>query len=454
MTDSVVDRLTAGPASVVLIGFGAANQAATRALHAHGHRVRATDDRPSSGMAGVARSLSVELVTAPGPARLRRLIREADMVLPTPGLPEGHRALSAARDLDVPVTSELDLARAWDHRPVVAVTGTNGKTTVVEMVVAALETSGIRAVAAGNTGTPMVTAITRTDVDLFVVEASSFRLAHSRCFEPRIGCWLNFAPDHLDVHRDLGSYETAKARIWSELDTDGVAVANRDDPVVMANLPERAVATFSPTGPADWRRDGEVLSGPDGALITVSELGRGLPHDIGNALAAAAVASGAGATPEAIRHTLESFEPTGHRLQPVADVGGVVFYDDSSATTPAATLAAVRALGDPVLIAGGRNKGLDLAVLSDGADMCGPWSPWERRPARSQRCSRGRDRWRSPPAWTMPWPGLAPLAEPGGAVVLSPACASFDRYEGCAQRGEDFIRAVRELGALTAGGAP
>ena len=184
----------------------------------------------------------------------------------------------------------------------------------------------------------------------------------------------------------------------------------------------------------------------------MSELGRGLPHDIGNALAAAAVASGAGATPEAIRHTLESFEPTGHRLQPVADVGGVVFYDDSSATTPAATLAAVRALGDPVLIAGGRNKGLDLAVLSDGADHVRAVVAMGEAAGEIAEVFTGSRPVEIATGMDDAVARAGALAEPGGAVVLSPACASFDRYEGCGQRGEDFIRAVRELGALTAGG--
>ena len=333
-------------------------------------------------------------------------------------------------------------------------TGTNGKTTVVEVVTAALEASGIRAAAAGNTGLPLVAAIDQTDVAVFVVEASSFRLAHSGCFEPRIGCWLNFAPDHLDVHRDLRSYEEAKARIWSGLPPDGTAVAGAADPTVMGRLrPDRAAVTFSASGPADWRLTDGRLCGPDGPLMEAADLGRALPHDIANALAAAATATAAGASPEAIAGVLSDFRPAGHRLDRVAEIDGVAFYDDSSATTPHAALAAVAALGDPVLIAGGRNKGLDLAPLAAAAGRVRAVVAIGEAAGEIAAIFSGRAPVEEASDMDEAVARAAALARPGGSVVLSPACASFDWYGSYAERGDDFARAVRRRARAKAGAA-
>lgn len=444
VAQTAMERLAAGPATVLLAGFGVANRAVARALGSRGHTAVAVDDRPSPAAAAEAAEMSVDLTAASDDGRLRRLLAGADLMVPTPGLPDGHRALAAAADLGVPVASELDLARAWDARPTVAVTGTNGKTTVVDLVTAALEASGIRAAAAGNTGPPLVAAIDRADVEVFVVEASSFRLTHSRGFSPRVGCWLNFAPDHLDVHRDLRSYAEAKARVWSGLPPDGVAVAAADDPAVMGRLrPDRAAVTFSASGAADWRCTDGRLCGPDGPLMKVADLGRALPHDIANALAAAAVAEAAGASPEAVARALSDFEPTGHRIDPVAEIDGVVFYDDSSATTPHAALAAVAALGDPVLIAGGRNKGLDLAPLLEAAGRVRAVVSIGETADEIAEMFSGRAPAEAAADMDDAVARAAALARPGGAVVLSPACASFDWYSSCAERGDDFARAVR-----------
>lgn len=452
MTGTVAERLAAGPAAVLLVGFGVANRAVARALSSRGHTAVAIDDRPSPALAAEAAELSVELVSAPDEGQIHRLVAGADLMVPTPGLPDGHRALAAAAELGVPTASEFDLARAWDSRETVAVTGTNGKTTVVETVTAALEASGIRAATAGNTGAPLVEAIDQARVDLFVVEASSFRLTHSHWFSPRVGCWLNFAPDHLDVHRDLRSYQEAKARIWSGLPPDGLAVAGAEDPTVMGRLrPDRAAVTFSACGPADWRlRDGR-LCGPDGPLMEAADLGRALPHDISNALAAAATATAAGASPEAVARVLKDFEPAGHRIDRVAEIDGVAFYDDSSATTPHAALAAVAALPDPVLIAGGRNKGLDLAPLAAAAGRVRAVVAIGEAAGEIAAIFSGRATVEEAADMDDAAARAAALARPGGSVVLSPACASFDWYSSYAERGDDFARAVRRRARARAG---
>lgn len=432
------------PSTLLLAGFGTANQAVARALAARGHDLIVFDDRGDSAVVTAAATLGLELEIAPGPARLDELVRSAGAVIPTPGLPERHPVLEAACARGVPAASELDLAGAWDSRPIAAVTGTSGKTTVTETVVAALESSGVTAVAAGNNDLPLVSAIERSDVEVFVVEASSFRLSHSRSFEADAACWLNFAPDHLDVHRDLASYEAAKARLWQRLPPTATAIANRRDATVMSHLrDDRASWTFSDEGRADWCRDNHVLTGPDGPMVEVGELRRAMPHDIANALAAAATASVVGATTEGIGDALRNCQPGDHRVQRVATIDGVTYFDDSKATTPHATVAALRSFEEAVLIAGGRNKGLDLHRLRDAIDRV------------SCVVAIGEAACEVAEVFAPDRPVLmagdmaeavdlaATAAETGTAVLLSPACASFDCYSGYAARGEDFTRVVK-----------
>jgi UDP-N-acetylmuramoylalanine--D-glutamate ligase len=430
----------------MLAGFGATNRAVARALLSRGHTVSVFDDGPDTAAVAAAETLGLELHIAPDDDRLNRLVREADAMIPTPGLPERHRALAVARARGVPTASEFDLARCWDSRPIAAVTGTSGKTTVTDLAVAALRCSGVEAAAAGNNDLPLVAAIEQTSVEAFVVEASSFRLAHSARFEPRAACWLNFAPDHLDVHRDLDSYETSKSRLWRWLPPGATAVANRLDPTVMSHVPEdRATWTFAQDGPADWRRHADMLTGPLGPVVSVRELRRAMPHDLANALAAAATAVAVGATPQGAGQALRSFEPGAHRVQMVASIDGVAYYDDSKATTPHATVAALRGFDAAVLIAGGRNKGLDLSGLLQAVD----------RVISVVAFGEAADEVAEVFAADRPVRVAADMgeavelatsaAEPGSAVLLSPACASFDLYSSYEARGDDFARLVRAL---------
>ncbi len=440
------------PPSLLLAGFGAANRAVARALTARGHEVVVFDDRGGAEAVAAAASDGLDLEVAPDPRRMIEMVRAVGAVIPTPGMPEHHPVLAAAASLGVPTASELDLAAAWDSRPIAAVTGTSGKTTVTRMIVAALECSGVGAAAAGNNDLPLVSAIERTDVDVFVVEASSFRLAHSRRFGADAACWLNFAPDHLDVHSDVASYEAAKARLWELIPAGGAAVANRRDPAVMGRLREdRAAYTFAAEGPADWWLDGDTLTGPDGPILPVGELRRAMPHDIANALAAAATATLVGADSGGVAEALRVCGPGAHRVQRVATIDGVTFYDDSKATTPHATVAALRSFERAVLIAGGRSKGLDLAELRGAADrVCSVVAFGEAADEVAEVFAADR-----------PVSVAGDMAEavdiaaaaagPGMAVLLSPACASFDAYSGYAERGEDFVRAVNARARRTGG---
>ena len=273
----------------------------------------------------------------------------------------------------MPVRSELELAYGWEQtraggpRPMVAVTGTDGKTTTTLMATAMVEASGRRAAAAGNTELPLVEAIDR-DVDAFVVECSSFRLVFTERFRTEAAVWLNLAPDHQDWHLSMAGYEEAKARLWDHQQPADAAIGNADDPIVMARLataPGRHV-TFGTSG--DYRVEGAELRGPQGVLTAIADLRRALPHDVTDALAAAAgVLEADVATVAGVAAGLAGFSAPRHRIELVARVHGVEWYDDSKATTPHAAATAIRGFHDVVLLAGGRNKGLDLGPLGEVA---------------------------------------------------------------------------------------
>ena len=294
MPDAIADDLPL--ASVVVIGLGVTGRAVVQALLAHGIAVTVVDDHPSDEVRAAAASLGVDVLEGLTEQDLATVLAGTDALLPSPGVPDRHPAFAAADRAGVPVMSEFDLAARWDQRPIVAITGTDGKTTVTTMVTEMLTASGRRAVACGNTDAPLVEAIADPATEVFVVEASSFRLGHSRRFRPDVAVWLNFAPDHLDVHDSLSAYEAAKARIWSDLrEGEGLAVANAEDPVVLAN--RNAVADTVTFGLEGSDADATVVGGrlclPDGtSIVAVDELPRALPHDIANALAASVAAGG------------------------------------------------------------------------------------------------------------------------------------------------------------------
>jgi UDP-N-acetylmuramoylalanine--D-glutamate ligase len=443
----------------LVVGFGITGQAVARSLRSRGITVVAVDEHPSGALRSAAASLAVELVEAPSVSDLARLVEASDFVLPSPGIPELHPVFEAARSARVPIVSEFDLAEAWDQRPVVAITGTDGKTTVTTMVTEMLNRSHIVAIACGNTETPLVEAIADPLTEVFVVEASSFRLATTRRFRPEVAVWLNFAPDHLDAHESLATYEAAKARIWRDLDADfGVAVANAADPVVLANRNADAhTVTFGGPGTdADATVTEGTLHLADGrVLVDVDELPRRLPHDVTNALAAATAAMAAGADLDAVRAVLRSFAGLPHRVQLVAEADGIRWFDDSKATTPHATLAAVSGFDSVVLVSGGRNKGLDLSVLASVVP------PVRGVIAIGEACDEVAGvfegicdvvRIRTDMADAVAAAGR--MALPGDAILLSPSCTSFDWFDSYGQRGDVFTAAARSESGVDGGVQP
>ena len=447
------------PHSALVVGLAVTGEAVARQLVQRGHHVVAADDRPGPAMRAAATSLGIELVESPSPELLESLVAAAGVVLPSPGVPAHHRVFEVAARRGVPVWSEFELAARWSDVPVVAITGTNGKTTVTTLVTEMLAAAGKATIAAGNTDVPLVDVGDR-DLDVVVVEASSFRLQLTDSFRPAVATWLNLSEDHLDWHPSMAAYTAAKARIWAAQTSDDVAVANADDPVVAAEAAcaPASVHWFSllgpqPPGPPDgpssagrwwwWDRVAGVLVGPDGPFVEVARLPRHLPHDLANALAASATAVAAGASAAVCAEVLTGFCGLAHRVALVARADGVGWYDDSKATTPASVLAAVAGFASVVLLAGGRNKGLDLSVLGAGVPPVRAVVAIGEAAPEVSHAFAGRG---VPvhPAGSMAEvvDTAAALAAPGDSVLLSPGCASFDWYHDYTERGDDFCRLV------------
>jgi UDP-N-acetylmuramoylalanine--D-glutamate ligase len=440
------DRDLAGP--VAVIGFAVTGQAVARVLRARGVEVVVVEDAPTASRAAVARALGAEFVAAPDAVQLGSIVGRCGLVVVSPGVPPRHALFELAGADEL--VSEIELAYRLSPVPIVAVTGTNGKTTVTALVAAMLVASGVRAEASGNIGQPLISTVTRDDVDLVVAEVSSFQLALSTSFRPCVATWLNVAENHLDWHRSFAEYVAAKARIWANQQRNDVAVANIDDPIVAAAAAKShaRVVTFGGTGRGYRLVEGRFIA-PDGGLIATSrDLVRDLPHDRANALGALATALEAGASRDGCRAALRATAPPRHRLTHVATVDGVAYYDDSKATTPAAVIAALRGFSSVVLILGGRNKGLDLSTIRRAVDES---------PGLALRVvvAIGEAAGEIVAAFTPDYEVVVAgsmgeavavatgRARPGDAVLLSPGCASFDWYDSYEARGDDFASSVR-----------
>jgi UDP-N-acetylmuramoylalanine--D-glutamate ligase len=439
----------------LVVGLGVTGEAVARRLVADGP-VTVVDDRPDSAAfatrAAGLEALGVTVVGGPTPEQLAGLVAGAELVVPSPGVPEAHPVYGLAAQAGVPLHSEIELAGAAAARrgiPLVAVTGTNGKTTVTTLIAEMLSAGGRRALAAGNIGRPLLDAV-HDDVDVVVAEVSSFQLRFTETFRPRVAVLLNVAEDHLDWHPSFEDYVAAKARIFARQSGDDLLVFNADDEAVAEvakTAPARSVAITLHSGAGgSWRLENDRLRRPDGAtLIAAHDLARSGPHDIANALAAAAAAAELGTLNEALRQVLASFSGLPHRVTPVGQSGGVTFVDDSKATNPHAALAALAGFESVVLLAGGRNKGLDLGVLRTEAGRIRAVVAIGEAAGEVEACFAGLRPVRRAGSMAEAVRLGAELAEPGDTVLLSPACASFDWYTSYAARGDDFAREVKAL---------
>lgn len=441
----------------LVYGLAVAGRSVANYLAARGEDVTLADDSPTDEHREFARSIGAPLLEGAALTSAVHDVAGYGRLVPSPGVPESHPVVRAALAAGVDVLSEIELGyrdemhRAGGARPFVAITGTDGKTTTTLMAAAMLRSAGHRARAVGNTELPLVAALGSDDT-AFAVECSSFRLAFTRDFRAAASVWLNLAPDHLDWHVDIDSYRHAKERIWAAATGDDVAVAPVDAPAIVesARRGNARVVTFG-LDDGDYRCDGGWLVSPHGPIVERKALSRDLPHDVTNALAAsAAVLEAKLATTAAVAEALGNFRHAAHRIEFVAEIDGVRWFNDSKATSPHAARAAITSFEGVVLIAGGKNKGLDLSEMARdidriravvatgaaGADVAAAFAG--RRPVRTAESMReavdhARD-----------------MARPGDVVLLSPGCTSYDWYRNYAERGDDFRRIVTALAASSA----
>ncbi|MEO6121891.1 MAG: UDP-N-acetylmuramoyl-L-alanine--D-glutamate ligase [Acidimicrobiales bacterium] len=425
----------------VVVGLGVTGRSVVAHLVARDWDVVVVEDSPGPNTAAEVAGLGARLGAVAD-------VSGAELVVPNPGVRPGHPAVVLARRGGVTVQGEIELAwREAAGRTIVAVTGTNGKTTVCTLVAAMVVAAGRSAVAAGNIGLPLLDAVA-FPTEVLVVEVSSFQLFWTEAFRPDVAVWLNLAEDHLDWHPDMGHYATAKSRIWVNQHADDVAVVNAEDRRVMAAAtaaPSRLVTFGLDRGDyrvrAGWLRGPEP--GPDGEVVAVGDLARSQPHELANGLAATAAARAVGVPTARCAGVLAGFAGLPHRVQFVGRCDGVSYYDDSKATTPASVLAALAGFPSAVLIAGGRNKGLDLGALRAGADRLRAVVAIGESAPEVTSAFAGAVPVETAPSMAAAVTAARRAAHDGDAVLLSPGCTSYDWYRSYAERGEDFTACVR-----------
>jgi len=445
-----------GRGVVAVIGLGKSGVAATRLLAREGVRVYASDasDHPYGGDALEALRSLRGVALDVGRHDLAQ-IRGAAAVIVSPGVPPEAPPLAAAREARVPILSEIDLgfrALSGSGTRCIAITGTNGKTTTTALVAHLLRQAGLYAEAAGNIGRPLSDIALQNDhYQWLAVEVSSFQLHDSPHFAPEIAILTNLAPDHLDRYASVEAYYADKRLLFRNARPDHVWVLNGDEPAVLelaAGALGRRVL-FSLRHPADGWYDAtarRLQLGRD-ALLARADLGLLGDHNVANALAAALAVREAGVPLAAIGEGLRSFRPLAHRLEPVREVGGVRWINDSKATNIASTVVAVEAMDRPfVLLLGGRHKGepytrlapmlrekcrLVIAYGESGElierDLGGK-VPLERGTTFEDVVARARG-----------------AARPGDAVLLSPACSSYDMFKNYEERGATFRTLVEQM---------
>ncbi len=456
------DRLAASGREAAVIGLGRSGIAATRLLRRHEVRVYASDAGAGEPYERTAAELRAEgAAVDTGGHDLGRIAR-AEVCVVSPGVPPLVPPLVTARNAAVPIRAEADLGlEALDGVPYVAVTGTNGKTTTTALVGHLFATAGRRIATCGNIGTPLSEVALGPRPEWMAVELSSFQLHDITAIRPTVGVLTNLAPDHLDRYEALADYYADKRRLFLNAGPESVWVVNADDPesARLADGVAGTVLRFSLQARHDawYDRPRDRLRIGDRELMPRSGLTLFGDHNVANALAAALAVHRTGVELAAIAEGLRTFQALAHRMEPVGEVRGVLYINDSKATNIASTEVAVAALSRPfVLLLGGRHKGEPYTRL---------------RSALEGRCRALIAYGEAGPIVAGDLEGVAPLtrvtsgdfdevmtrarslAQPGDAVLLSPACSSYDMFKNYEQRGGRFRKIVEEWAAAS-GSAP
>jgi UDP-N-acetylmuramoylalanine--D-glutamate ligase len=441
--------------NVTVVGLGKSGLAAVRFLASRGAHVRVNDQRQASelGEAGdEVRRLGVELVTGGHP---REAFDALDLVVVSPGVPS-LEVLEAAEARGIPVISEIELAARFIDAPIVAVTGTNGKSTVTTLIGEMCRTLGRPIFVGGNLGDPMVEAVgseAAGEGGLVIVELSSFQLERVAEMRAHVAVLLNVSADHLDRYPSFEAYAAAKARIFERQSQDDFAILPDGASELRELLRGNGrLATFGAPNGSVRVDAGAIVDSESGLRVQVADVRLRGSHNLSNASAAALAARLVGVGPDAIASVLREFGGLPHRMQYVATVDGVEYIDDSKATNVGAAVAALAGLeesgGKIVLIAGGVDKGGSYAPLRARMDGEGRAVVvlGEAAPLIEQAFSESRVAVERAESMQDAVDKAAALAAPGDTVLLAPACSSFDMFRSYAQRGDVFQEAVESLG--------
>jgi len=440
---------------VLVIGLARTGVATSLYCARHGASVIAVDTRAESDLSEVAANLRKANISLELGGYTEKILDGRDLVVPSPGVPADSAILKAARARNLPVWSEIELADRFLNGRLIGITGSNGKTTTTSLIEHILKNSGFSTLLAGNIGTPLIDVVEKTtDQTIAVAELSSFQLELVETFRPNIGVFLNLTPDHLDRHGSIEAYGAAKARIFEKQTAADFAVLNADD---LASTP------YAPSTPkVFWfsRKQrvaqgafllGEEIvfrhHGEEEIILKQSEVPLPGAHNLENALAAVVATRLAGARQHEIQKAIRSFAGVEHRLEFVAELGGVRYFDDSKATNVDATRKALDAFpGRILIILGGKDKGSDYTVLQ---------APLREKAILALLVGAAAEKIESQIAGSVSIERAGTIeraveiasrtAQPGDVVLLAPACASFDQFQNYEHRGRVFKQLVHEL---------
>ncbi|MBC5805365.1 MAG: UDP-N-acetylmuramoyl-L-alanine--D-glutamate ligase [Candidatus Eremiobacter antarcticus] len=444
--------------SVLVIGAGRSGLATAEVLHARGVSVVVYDDKPQEALAAERQSLMRVGVPLIGPPELPAAIAAAKGAVVSPGVPPTNAAVLAAVRAGISVDSEIEVAYTLSKAPIIAVTGSKGKSTTTALIGHLLAAAGKRNRVGGNIGNPLIRETAEATSDEWIVaEVSSFQLEGIRTFAPDISVLLNISPDHLDRYHSMHEYAEAKYRIFANQKPKDVFIGNADDPYCAALRDGRGRTVpcqtlWYGTDPSDaklnalLKDDSLVLRirGRERAIAAIADLRLKGKHNAGNAMAAVLASLAAGAAVESLSVNLATFEPLPHRLAVVRTDDSITWVDDSKATNPDAAIKAMESFGEPlILIAGGKSKRTDFSHFAAQASKRAKIVVLI-----GESAAEMGDLIDGPPVVIAPTlekavNAAANVAVPGDVVLLSPACASFDMFDNAEQRGRAFADLVR-----------
>ncbi len=448
---------------ILVVGLGKSGVASAQFLQARGAKVTVSDSKSPEQLGNEIPALLDRGIAVETGGHGERTFRGQDLIVVSPGVPADSAPLVQARVHGVPIIGETELAAQFLQGRILAITGSNGKTTTTTLTGEILAAGGFPVVVGGNIGTPAVSLVDQTTPEtLVVLEVSSFQLETIQTFRPFISAILNITPDHLDRHRTLEAYVNAKARIFENQNKNDYCILNADDaaandltsrvhcPVLHFSRRREIVA-------GTFVREGKILfrnSTGEREILPVKEIPLPGAHNLENVLAAVCMASLAGCPAEKIRQAVSAFKAVEHRLEFVAEIGGVRYYNDSKATNVDATIKALESFPANIhLILGGKDKGSDYSVLN-GLLRERVKRVYTIGAAAEKIASQVQQAAEIVPAGTLENAvhRATAAAVPGDVVLLAPACASFDQFQSYEHRGRVFKEVVRASASGKSGG--